>query len=224
MTTKEQQMPPEPSDPAQIDDLDQKIRDNLLRMVPGTITRFSRQARWRPAWDVDMIIDGEPRSIHVRAEKGKNYVSPMDLHQEAKVHDILESHGIPVPHVYGMMDDPVAIVMDLIPGQINLTTAANDAARTALRRQYVEILAALRNIPLSEFSAIGLPVPESPEAIALGLYTPCEKIYRTRMADRPFALMEFIWRWVARNVPKHRNHAAFITADSGQFLFEEDQL
>jgi aminoglycoside phosphotransferase (APT) family kinase protein len=224
MTTKEQQMPPEPSDPAQIDDLDQKIRDNLQRMVPGTITRFSRQARWRPAWDVDMIIDGEPRRIHVRAEKGKNYVGPMDLHQEAKVHDILESHGIPVPHVYGMMDDPIAIVMDLIPGQINLTTAASDSARDAIRTQYVEALEALHRIPLAEFGAIGLPVPETSEAIALNLYQPCEQIYRQRMAGRPFALMEFIWRWVTRNVPKHRQRAAFITADSGQFLFQDDRL
>ena len=68
------------------DPLDRTIHDNLLRMVPGTITRLARQARWRPAWDVDMIVDGEPRRLHVRAEKGKNYVWPMGLRQEAAVH------------------------------------------------------------------------------------------------------------------------------------------
>ncbi|MEA3300460.1 MAG: phosphotransferase [Pseudomonadota bacterium] len=209
---------------AHADPLDQTIHDNLLRMIPGTITRFARQARWRPAWDVDMIIDGEPRRIHVRAEKGKNYVGPMGLRQEAAVHDILERHGIPVPHVYGMMEDPVAIVMDLIPGQINLATARSDGAREAIRTQYIEALAALHEVPTAEFSAIGLPVPGTPREIALGLYEACEKIYRQRMAGRPFALMEFIWRWVVRNVPEHRQRAAFITADSGQFLFQDDRL
>src|SRR5690606_18614163 len=63
-----------------------------------------------------------------------------------------------------------------------------------------------------------------PREIALGLYEACEKIYRQRMAGRPFALMEFIWRWVVRNVPEHRQRAAFITADSGQFLFQDDRL
>lgn len=206
------------------DPLDRTIHDNLLRMVPGTITRLARQARWRPAWDVDMIVDGEPRRLHVRAEKGKNYVGPMGLRQEAAVHEILERHGIPVPHVYGMMDDPVAIVMDLIPGQINLATARSDRAREAIRTQYIEALAALHDVPTEEFGAIGLAVPRTARAIALGLYESCEKIYRQRMAGRPFALMEFIWQWVLRNVPEHRDRAAFITADSGQFLFQDDLL
>ncbi|KJS04160.1 MAG: hypothetical protein VR73_15350 [Gammaproteobacteria bacterium BRH_c0] len=196
----------------------------MVEIVPGTINRFSRQARWRPAWDVDMIIDGAPRRVHVRAEKGKNYVGPLSLHQEAGVHEILERYGIPVPHVYGMMEDPTAIVMDLIPGQINLTTARNDAAREAIRAQYVQALAAMHDIPLNEFAALGLDIPDTPEAIAFNLYSPCEKIYRQRMAGRPFALMEFIWGWLQRNVPHHRNRAAFISADSGQFLFEGDQL
>lgn len=217
-------MPPEPNDPAQTDDLDSIIRAKLVEMLPGTITRFSRQARWRPAWDVDMIIDGEPRRVHVRAEKGKNYVGPLSLHQEAAVHEILERYGIPVPHVYGMMEDPIAIVMDLIPGQINLTTARSDAAREAIRAQYVEALAAMHEIPLDEFAALGLEIPDTAEGIALNLYNPCEKIYRQRMAGRPFALMEFIWNWIKRNVPHHRNRAGFISADSGQFLFQDDQL
>ena len=207
-----------------MDALERKVRDNLQSMFGGDIAWLKRQPRWRPAWDGDVIIDGRSVPIHVRAEKGKNYVSPMSLRQEAGVHDILERHGVPLPHVYGMMEDPLAIVMDRIPGQINLSTARDDAARDAIRAQYAESLATMHAVPCTEFTALGLDIPAGPEAIALNLYAPCENIYRQRMAGRPFALMEFIWRWLQRNIPTHRARATFISADSGQFLFEDDRL
>ncbi|MAT50712.1 MAG: aminoglycoside phosphotransferase [Porticoccaceae bacterium] len=210
--------------PLDLNPLDARIYDNLLNMLGGDIVGFRRQTRWRPAWDVDMLIDGEPHRLNVRAEKGKKYANPMNLHQEAGIHDILEKYDVPAPHVYGMMDDPTAIVMELIPGQINLETARDDAARESIRAQYVEVLANLHDIPVDEFASLGLTVPSTPRDIALNLYRDCEAIYRKRMAGRPFALMDFIWHWVQSNIPEHRNRAAFITADSGQFLFQGDKL
>lgn len=213
------------NDQSQSDSLNHKILSGLGKLLPGSeIIHFQRQARWRPAWDIIIRIDGVDKNIHVRAEKGQNYQGPLSLEEEAKVHHILEHHGIPVPHVYGMLDDPLAIVMDFLPGQINLATAQSDAARKNIRQQYIEALAKMHCIPVQEFSEIGLKLPVGAEQIALNLYAPCEKIYRQKMEDRPFALMEFIWQWVQQNIPAHRNSLAFISADSGQFLFQEDQL
>ncbi|MFA5495425.1 MAG: phosphotransferase [Porticoccaceae bacterium] len=206
------------------DALEASIRQSLVAMLGGEILSLRRQPRWRPAWDVDMRIDGKDRAIHVRADKGRKYFNPMSLHQEAGVHRVLEAHGIPVPHVHGMMDDPVAIVMDRIPGQPNLATARDDDARESIRGQFIETLAALHRIPVSAFAHLGIPVPQTTEDIALNFYRQCETIYRERMASRPFALMEFLWRWVRDNIPRHRDRLAFITADSGQFLFEGDRL
>jgi aminoglycoside phosphotransferase (APT) family kinase protein len=206
-------------------ELDRKTFLQVREKFPrAEIVHFSRQTRWRPSWDIELQDDSGRRRLIVRAEKGKNYVSPISLQQEADIHHILERHGIAVPHVHGMLDDPVAIIMDVVPGQINLATAINDAARENIRSQYVHALSLMHRIPLREFAAAGFTIPEGPREIALNLYEPCERIYRRRMAGRPFALMDFIWRWVTRNVPAHRNRAAFITADSGQFLFDGDQL
>ncbi|MFA7553495.1 MAG: phosphotransferase [Spongiibacteraceae bacterium] len=207
------------------DSLDIKVKAGLAKLFPDSfIVECKRQARWRPSWDVTIKIKGILTSINVRAEKGQNYVGPLSLEQEAKIHDVLERHGIPVPHVYGMLDDPVAIVMDVIPGKINLATADSDVARQAVRKQYVSVLADIHRIPIEAFASIGLQPPASPQKVALNLYQQCEKIYRQRMSDRHFPLMEFIWRWVKNNAPKHRQRSAFVTADSGQFLFDGDKL
>jgi aminoglycoside phosphotransferase (APT) family kinase protein len=211
-------------DPDTLPPLDAKIHRGLSKLIPGDIVRLERQQRWRPAWDAQIVAGDSVMDVNVRAEKGENYIGPMSLSQEAKVHHILEKHGIPVPHVHGMLENPPAYVMDLLPGQINLATAESDAARASIRRQYIETLANMHRIPLDEFAAIGLDIPTGPRETALNLYAPCERIYRQRMAGRPFALMEFIWRWVQRNVPEHRDRAAFISADSGQFLFQGDRL
>src|ERR1700756_5131637 len=107
-------------------ELDKEVFAEFGRKFPGAeIVKFTRHERWRPSWDVEIRTAGQLQRLLVRAEKGKNYVSPVSLQQEAEIHHILERHGIAVPHVHGMLDEPLAIVMDVIPGQINLTTAVN---------------------------------------------------------------------------------------------------
>ncbi|MDB6062178.1 MAG: hypothetical protein JWM78_2281 [Verrucomicrobiaceae bacterium] len=207
------------------DALDKQMFAQVCRHFSSAeIISFSRHVRWRPSWDLKIRDDDGDKHLIVRAEKGKNYVSPVSLLQEAEIHHILERHGVPVPHVHGMLDDPLAIIMDVIPGQINLTTASDERAREKIRGEYIAAMARMHAIPLQEFADAEFVIPTTPKEIALNLYAPCEQIYRKRMAGRPFALMDFIWRWVLRNAPSHRQRAAFISADSGQFLFEGDRL
>ena len=207
------------------DPLDRQVYAEVQRKFgDAQIVYFSRHVRWRPSWDVVIRREGDNARVIVRAEKGKNYVSPVTLRQEAGIHEVLERHGIPVPHVHCMLDEPLAIVMDVIPGQINLDTADSDAARDSIRAQYIEVLADMHRIPLSEFAELGLPVPKNASEIALNLYAACERIYRQRMNGRPFPLMDFIWSWVRRNAPQYRARMGFVSADAGQFLFEGDRL
>src|SRR5690606_36695431 len=144
--------------------------------------------------------------------------------QESGIQDLLERQGIPVPHMHCRLDDPLAIVMDVIAGQINLDTADSEPDRDSIRAQYIEVLADMHRIPLSEFAELGLPVPKNASEIALNLYAPCERIYRQRMNGRPFPLMDFIWRWVRRNAPQYRARMGFFSADAGQVLVEGDRL
>jgi aminoglycoside phosphotransferase (APT) family kinase protein len=212
------------ADATQLTPAEERIVAWLRREFGAEIEHFSRQLRWRAGWEAHVRTPLGLRRLYVRGSKGSNYFGPVTLQQEAALHGILERYGIPVPHVHGMIDDPVAIVMDHLPGQINLSTAASDSARASIRAQYVAALARMHAIPTREFAAIGMPIPSGAERVALNLYAPCEKIYRERMGDRPFALMDFMWRWLTRNVPRHRIRSAFITADSGQFLFEDERL
>jgi aminoglycoside phosphotransferase (APT) family kinase protein len=203
---------------------DEKVTAWIQEHLGGKVVRLARQRRWREAWDVDVRTADGLRQLYVRGSKGRNYFGPVTLQQEAQLHDILERFGVPIPHVLGLIDEPLAAVMERVPGQINLATAESDAAREAIRGQYVQALVRLHAIPNSEFAAIGLPVPTGAREIAMNLYGRCERIYQDRMRGRPFALMDFIWNWLNRHIPEHRNRAAFVTADSGQFLFEGDRL
>src|SRR5829696_2169892 len=84
----------------------------LERTLGGTVRRIERKPRWRPAWDVDLEVDGRLLELHARGEREPRIVMPYRIRDEIAVHDLLEAHGIPVPHVYGLCEDPDAIVMD----------------------------------------------------------------------------------------------------------------
>ena len=51
---------------------------------------------------------------------------------------LLGDHGIPVAHVYGWIDDPVAYVMDRVPGE-NHFENCTDAERDAVVDDYLHI-------------------------------------------------------------------------------------
>src|SRR3546814_16472238 len=79
---------------------------------------------------------------------------------------LFRSHGIPVPHIYGVCPDPEAIIMAAIPGSRDVSTAGDDAERQSVARQYVEAMAAMHRLPLEPFVARGLTLPEGADEIA----------------------------------------------------------
>ena len=113
-------------------DADQKVRAWLERELGGTVVAFDRQPRWRPAWFADVSRDGRLHRYYVRGSRGGNFLEMITLAQEADVNRVLLKHGVPVPAVHGMIDDPPAIVMDRLPGRANLATAVDDAERDAV--------------------------------------------------------------------------------------------
>jgi aminoglycoside phosphotransferase (APT) family kinase protein len=136
---------------------------------------------------------------------------------------VLEKHGIPVPHIYGFCDEPRGIVMEQAAGRANLATAEHEAERRSVLDHYVEILAAMHAIPLEAFAHLGLPQPETPEALGLGDLERWEKSFRAR-SRQPEPLIEFVVRWLHQNVPGHRSRVTFLAGDSGQFLFDAGRV
>src|SRR6476469_3999034 len=122
-------------------DEDARLVAWVERTVGGKVRRIERKARWRPAWDIDVDVDGRLLELHARGEREARIVMPYRIHDEVAVHDLLESYGLPVPHAYGLCDDPDALVMDRLSGLVDLAGVADDAERDRLLEEYLELLA-----------------------------------------------------------------------------------
>jgi aminoglycoside phosphotransferase (APT) family kinase protein len=188
----------------------------------GTVTSIHRQARWRPAWFVDVEGSDGVRSLYVRG--AREHANPIfSLEHEAAVMRVLEAEGVPVPHVHGMCPQPFSIVMDCAPGQADLSTAATEAEMDSVLDHYIDLLVEMHAIDPDAFADTGLTRPTSPEQIALGLFDRFEAIYRAVKA-RPDPLVVFGIAWGRRNVPHHRDLVTFVSGDSGQFLFADGRV
>ena len=188
----------------------------------GPVIAIERQARWRPAWFVEVQREDGVLPLYVRgAREGARNIYPID--QEAEVLRILEAHGIPVPHVYGMIDRPWAIVMDKLPGQANLANVEDDEERRAILGEYMDILAQVHAIDPKEFLPAGFSMPADRATHALSWFNGVEERYR-RTKKRPEPLLEFVVKWVRRQVPEHGWDTRFILGDPGQFMFQDGRI
>jgi aminoglycoside phosphotransferase (APT) family kinase protein len=193
-------------------------------LVGGRIVASREQARWRPAWFLEVEKPGGERaSVYFRGDRGEAQHGVYPLEHEYEVMRVLEQHGIPVPHIYGFCDEPRGIVMEQAAGRANLATAEHEAERRSVLDHYVEILAAMHAIPLEAFAHLGLPQPETPEALGLGDLERWEKSFRAR-SRQPEPVIEFVLRWLHQNVPSHRSRVTFLAGDSGQFLFDAGRV
>jgi aminoglycoside phosphotransferase (APT) family kinase protein len=193
------------------------------RLAGGRIVRAEKQPRWRPAFFLDVERGGEIAPIYLRGDRGEMQHGVYGLDHEYRVLAALEAEGVPVPHIYGFLTDPLAIVMARAPGRVNLATAKDEAERRAVLDHWIEVLAAMHRLPLARFEALGLERPQRPEQLGLGDFPRWEKSWRERKS-RPDPRIEWVIRWLHRNVPKHRSKPAMIQGDAGQFLFENGRV
>jgi aminoglycoside phosphotransferase len=193
------------------------------RLVGGRVVAAERQARWRPAWYLDVERGGERVPIYFRGDRGEGQQAIYGLEREADVLRVLEAYGIPVPHVFGLCPDPRGIVMERRPGRANLATAGSEAERRAVLDHYVEILVEMHRIDPAAFEAIGLRRPATAAELGLADLPHWEAAYRRRKS-RPEPLIEFALAWLRRRVPTHRTRCVFVAGDSGQFVFENGRV
>jgi aminoglycoside phosphotransferase (APT) family kinase protein len=108
---------------------EQKLRVCIEDLTGGRVNSMRRQVRWRPAWFVEVAQGDETLQIYVRGDRKSDILPFPELRREAEILKVLERHGIPVPHVYGMCDDPVAIIMQSVAGTRDVSQAASVAER-----------------------------------------------------------------------------------------------
>lgn len=91
-----------------------RIAGLIEQSVGGRVVSIAREGRWRPSWQAVVEREGQVQHLYVRGDRGDGYSYPLE--REAAVLTLLERHRVAVPHVFGMIDDPKAIVMDFVAG------------------------------------------------------------------------------------------------------------
>ena len=171
------------------------------RLVGGRVVAARSQARWRPAWFLDLSRDGERVAVYFRGDRGQGQGGGGALEREMGVLRVLERHGIPVPHVFGFCDEPRGIVMEQARGRANLATARDDSERESVLDHYMELLARMHAIAPSEFEACGLAPLDTGDEPAWVDFPRWETGYR-KGKSAPEPLIELCIKWLQQNVPK----------------------
>ncbi|MDB6062898.1 MAG: putative aminoglycoside phospho-transferase [Verrucomicrobiaceae bacterium] len=200
-----------------------RLKKFIESVLDGRVIKLERQARWRKAWFADVELNGEIIPLYIRGDKQLDAEPYPGLGREAAILQLLEAGGVPVPHIYGVCEDPIAIVMDLSAGDRNVDKAASDDERRNIAEQYIEALAKMHSLDLQPFVDAGIALPQGPAETVLAYVDANQHLY-DRTKRRPEPMIEFALRWLRRNVPQNRTRAAFIHCDAGQFLFENGKL
>ncbi|MDV3132069.1 phosphotransferase [Mycobacterium sp. 29Ha] len=187
----------------------------------GPIRSIDRQQRWRPAWFVTAESNGRPVRLYVRGNReGFGFAG---VEAEAAILREMENHGIPVPHVHGVIADGAAVVMDWLSGEADLSSAADAVEIDAVMDDYVDALVRAHRIDPAAFADIGLRVPTGAHGVALDYFETFVERYRS-FKQRPEPLLEFAIGWLRRNPPTHRSTPRFVLGDTGQFMFAEGRI
>ena len=140
-------------------------------------------------WFVDVDHDGATERIVVPGQRADVPMSfPLD--HEMRFQTVLEEHAIPVPKVYGWLDDPVADAMEAVPGRPDFAGVAAEDRDTVVD-EYLHALSAVHALPIELFIEAGIIRGKSPADAAHVGTRQFERVYR-QMKVRPNPLMEFV--------------------------------
>jgi aminoglycoside phosphotransferase (APT) family kinase protein len=210
-------------DRGQLSERWQRAFDYVEAQLGGRVVSAERQARWRPAWFLQIERDGEVLPVYFRGARAEAEHGVLQLRREHTCLALLERHGVPVPHVYGFCPDPEGIVMERAPGRFDLATAEDEAERVAVRNHYMELLAGVHALPTGEFETAGMQRPATARELARGDLDGWIAAYR-QAKTRPEPTIEFALDWLARNAPAGRERVGLLLGDAGQFLFERSRV
>jgi aminoglycoside phosphotransferase (APT) family kinase protein len=190
------------------------IAEWIQANVGGTIVRAARQPRWRPVWFIDVERDGELLELYVRGDR-LDFPGAFPFEHEMLCQRLLEEHGIPVPHVYGWIDDPRAFVTDRAPGKPDFI-GVSEAQRDAVVEDYLAILARLHALDVEPFARAGVRRAATPAGSGdIGMQRYVDNYRRTKKRPDPF--LEFCLGWLARHPVDTRGRESMVLWDTGQF-------
>jgi aminoglycoside phosphotransferase (APT) family kinase protein len=201
----------------------ERITTWLETDLGGTVTHIERQARWRPAWWVDLERDGERLELCVRGDR-LDSASAFTLDHERTFQSLLSERGIRVARVHGWHDcDPKAYVMDRIAGRDNFEGSSHSERRSAME-DYVDILLEMHGLDVTPFAEAGIVRAACPQqSHTVGLRRFAQRAYRNEK-KRPDAFLEFALAWLDRNTPDNPGREGPIVWDAGQFHHQDGRI
>ena len=198
--------------------MDPSLDDIVHRWVTdhvGDVVSFERQHRWRPAWFVVARRGDQSVRLYVRGDR--DGFGLMAVSHEAEILRVLHAESIPVPRIHGVIDGGRAVVMDWLPGEPDLSSAADEREVDAVMDAYIDALVSVHHIDPTRFESVGMTVPSTPETIALDYFEGFVSRYR-EYKRRPEPVLEFAVGWLRRHVPQRCASPRFVLGDSGQFM------
>jgi aminoglycoside phosphotransferase (APT) family kinase protein len=187
----------------------------------GTVDSIATQPRWRPHWFVDVTTAADILHLLVRGDRVDTELF-FPLRHEMEFQDLLHRAGIPVPKVYGWVEELPAFVSDAVPGRPDFAALSPDA-RNAVVDEYLQVLAAIHSLDVAPFAEAGILRASSPDESSLVGMARMEEVYR-RQKVHPNPFMEFCLSWSHRHRPKSRGREAPVVWDSGQFHHQDGRL
>jgi aminoglycoside phosphotransferase (APT) family kinase protein len=199
----------------------ERVTEWLRKNIAGEVVRIARQPRWRPVWFADVERDGEVLELCVRGDRtDMPLIFPLD--HEMRLQALMHDHGIPTPKVYGWIDEPMAYVMDRVPGSQDFSKSTDEERRSVVD-DYLQILARLHALDIGPFVEGGIMRAARPEESGTFGMSRYERVYRATKAH-PDPFLEFSLGWLRRNPPDSKGRESAIVWDSGQFHHKDGRI
>ena len=181
--------------------------------LDGTVHSITTQPRWRPHWFVDVTTPESSHQLLVRGDRVDTELV-LPLRHEMTFQDLLHRGGVPVPKIYGWIDELGAFVSEAVPGRPDFV-GLSEEERDAVVDEYLEVLAKVHSLDIEPFAEAGILRASSPDGSALVGMARFEAVYRSQKI-RPNPFMEFCLSWYHRHEPKSHGRESPVVWDSGQ--------
>lgn len=149
---------------------------------------------------------------------------PYNIRREAAVYAALQGTDVPLPRFVALHPELPAMLTEFVSGSGNFRSLGDFEERTRIAEQAIEALATLHGV-----DAAALPLS------ALGRFATIEEAVKAEIATwramylesgRRDALIEFVHKWLLKNVPPIQDRPCVVHGDAGpgNFMFDQGAL
>jgi aminoglycoside phosphotransferase (APT) family kinase protein len=178
------------------------------------------------SWAVDVAPGvGAPSALYLRYQPPRPpSAEPYTVWREADVYRVLQGSDVPAPKLIAVNPKYQALLTERVPGRADFRRLVNDAEREAVTKDFIQGLARLHKLPISQTASQAL----APDATIAESVKRELDIWRAMYSEtgRIDPLIELALEWLEGHVPNPPGSPVLVHGDAGpgNFLFENGQL